>query len=103
MSSAQRLWGYKADGSACLFLVPVGGKLPAGWSPDVNVIEIEALRTGEKISAAAGTSVHSPVPASQEAKVAVKNDAAAGHKVSDSVLRYDEDNRQVPPPKNRVG
>jgi prolyl-tRNA editing enzyme YbaK/EbsC (Cys-tRNA(Pro) deacylase) len=103
MSAAQRLWGYQPDGSARLFLVPVGGKLPAGWSPDVNVIIDPALRTGEKICAAAGASAHNPVPASQEAKVAVKADAAAAQKAATSGLRYDADNHPVPPPKQRVG
>ena len=103
MSAAQRLWGYQPDGSARLFLVPVGGKLPAGWSPDVNVITDPALRTGEKICEAAGMSVHNPEPASQEAKIAVRNDAAAAQKVAASGLRYDADNHPVPPPKQRVG
>lgn len=103
MSGAQRLWGYKASGEACLFLVPVGGALPAGWSPDVNIIADPDLRTGEKICEAAGMSVHNPVPASQEAKLSMKKDAAAVQTAAEGILRYDANNRLIPPPKQRIG
>ena len=103
MSAAQRLWGYQPDGSARLFLVPVGGKLPAGWSSDVNVITDPALRTGEKICEAAGMSAHNPVPASQEVKLAMQKEAATEQTAATGVLRYDADNKLIPPPKQRVG
>ena len=103
MSAAQRLWGYKPDGSARLFLVIAGGVLPAGWSSDIGVIEDPEKRTGEAVSAAAGPSVYTPVVASEEAAQAVKDDAKQTADELANSLRYDEDNQLIPPPKKRIG
>lgn len=47
-----RKWGYRADGSAHVFDLSDGGKLPPGWDEDLNVIADPAKRTGDALSAA---------------------------------------------------
>jgi len=48
-------------------------------------------------------SAHNPVPASQEVKLAMQKEAATEQTAATGVLRYDADNKLIPPPKQRVG
>ena len=98
-----RMWGYKPDGSACVFAVPSGGALPPGWSSDVTVIADPALRTGEKVSAAAGKTILEPVAVTPEAKAALKQEVAKKEVAAGQTLRYDENNRPLPAAKQRIG
>jgi hypothetical protein len=97
---ASRQWGYKPNGQACVFAVPAGGKLPAGWSADFNVIEDKALLDPLKLAAAAGDSLNKPVPVDAAAVAEVRREAVAAQEEADKALRYDENN-QIVPPKRR--
>jgi hypothetical protein len=57
----RKLWGYRSNGGAKVFLLQDGESLPAGWSDDIAVITDPAKRTVEAVMAAAGDSVTKPV------------------------------------------
>ncbi len=68
-------WGYKPTGEACLFDLPDGVHLPAGWSADYKVILKPEHQTAEHISEAAGPSTTHPVKVGHE----IKLEPPAGH------------------------
>ncbi len=102
MTDIMKLWGYKPNGEARLFAIRPGEKLPAGWSEDIMAIKDPALRTGDAVSAAAGTSVTRPVPVSHETMQAVNDMVAMLDDAPEDTFRYDENNQLIPPPKKRL-
>lgn len=121
MSLLVKLWGYRADGNARVFLVPVGGKLPAGWSEDINVITDPALRDGTLLSEKAGKTINEPElvfveseegisyleysekyikptleePKKEHWKTRQKREREEAAALADKPLRYDENLQQV--------
>lgn len=102
MLGMTKLWGYTADGDAKVFLVPAGGKLPAGWSPDISIIADPALRDGHLLSEKAGGSINDPVPVSEEAvqikehwKTRRKREREEALAQASKPLAYDENFEQV--------
>ena len=102
MLGMTKLWGYTADGDAKVFLVPAGGRLPAGWSPDISVIADPALRDGHILSERAGRTILDPVPVNEEAvqkrehwKQRAKREREEALAQASKPLAYDENFEQV--------
>ena len=91
-----RIFGYKRDGSACLFELAPGDTLPGDWSHDISIIENPEHRTGEAISERAKVSVKFPVRVSKpDDDEDVIEDEDNGDPMP---LRYDENNVQIEEP-----
>lgn len=71
-------WGYKANGESCLFEIPDGQPLPAGWSDNHLVIELAEMRTAESITRHAGTSAQHPVKVEEAAELDMRTTQAHG-------------------------
>ena len=103
MTNAIKKWGYKPDGSACVFLCHPGDALPLGWHDNHSVIENEELRHGEALSKAAGDSIQFPVAIGDASEAELYPDDGPG----EPRLAYDENNRPVvaiePPVVKRRG
>jgi len=87
------MWAYKPDGTACMFDIQPGDKLPPGWSFDVGVIIDPAHRDGQRLSEIAKESILNPIVVGKREK---PKEAPAPVDAMDEVpLLYDENNRQV--------
>ena len=99
MSHFTKMWAYKPDGSAGVFEIASGEKLPEEWSSDLSVIEDAEKRTGEAVSLAARESLINPVRVSKaEPKGLFEEPEEAP---ADGPLQYDQDLQQVLPAKAR--
>ena len=99
MSHFTKTWAYKPDGSACVFEIASGEKLPEDWSSDLSVVTDPSMRTGEALSLAARDSLRVPVRVSKSEPKGlfeeVEEEPVAGP------LQYDQDLQQVLPTKPR--
>jgi hypothetical protein len=96
VSSITYVWGYKPDGSACVFALRHDESLPKEWSTDVMVIEKPEHRTGERLSLMAGDSIRSPVFVTPETKAqAAMLELEEEEAEMATALRYDENNLPV--------
>jgi hypothetical protein len=95
MSGSFILWGYRPDGSARVFRLNPGDELPPGWSDNVHVIQDFTLKTGERLSEAAGDSVKKPIPVSHASARAVDEEPP------EPTLQYDKHNAPVTAPVKR--
>jgi hypothetical protein len=99
MTLSIKMFGYKRNGSACLFELAPGDELPPEWSSDILTIEDPEKRTGEAITFAARESVKFPVRVGDVKRGPWLDEPEDA--VDQEPLRYDQDLNQVLPMKRR--